>query len=486
MRRLSLIVALVLWASAPAHASESVFDTGGKTICVIPDGELTARGEWAGRRVEAREGALVIGGRRFTACDGLPGPHPSALAVFNGALFVGFRGAGLHRFVDGGFERVAGLPIDGVRALAVHDATLWIGLGARGVYISRDGHTASTFRHWVLGRRGVTGMAVQGDRLEVGLGPYGWWRVVGTKVERVEKHVFAGCFGVSGPAAPVTECALGVGASVSGLPSGHITALAHHQTRLYVGTFDGGLALKEGESFRAVEGAPRFINALLSDGEVLWIASPRGLYRLDGRGVRRADLPLPSDHVNGLALGADGTVWVATSRGLAGFSARGMRQYTHRNGLPGRIVYAVAVTDDGAIWAGTDRGAARFSAEGVTVFSQANGTLTHDWINALLADGDGVYAGTYDAGVVRLTADGQGRAVPGLETAWVNPAGLSFRQKRLTVSTLGDGYLSLAPGEASMPTRRAGLPSNDVTASIVHRGALYIGTRGGLAMVRDR
>ena len=482
MNRWCCVLVLML-GSTTALAAPGLYGDTGVTACVVPDGPWTAQLTWRAQKVAARSGQLQIGQHAFTACDQLPGPHPTALAVFGGHLYVGFRGAGLHRFDGTLFEPVEGLPVDGVRALAVYQDALWIGLGSRGIYTSQDGQRARKHHHWVLGRRGVTGMTVKAARLEIGMGPYGWWRVEGNRVRRVKKHVFAGCFDRNGPRAPVTECGLGPAPSVSGLPSGHVTALAHHQGHLYVGTFAGGLAIATGDGFSSIEGAPRFVNALLSDGDVLWVASPRGLFRLDRRGVRQAGLPLPSHHVNGLAQGPDGTLWVATSGGLAGFGSDGVREYRRHNGLPGRIVYAVAATADGAVWAGTDRGAARLSADGVTVFTQANGGVPHDWINALLADGDAVYAGTYDAGVVRLTADGRGRPVAGLESAWVNPAGLSFHGTRLTVATLGDGFLSVPRAGAGSAQSRTGLPSDDVTASIVHDGHLYIGTRGGLARI---
>ena len=121
---------------------------------------------------------------------------------------------------------------------------------------------------------------------------------------------------------------------------------------------------------------------------------------------------------------------------------------------------------------------ARITSGGVTVYSHAGGQLPHDWVNALLPDGDAVLAGTYDAGVWRLTADGRGRPVRGLEAAWVNPAGLARVGDALLVTTLGGGLLVRRDGAV---LRQAHLPSEDVTAVLHHHGALWIGTRGGLA-----
>ncbi len=155
-----------------------------------------------------------------------------------------------------------------------------------------------------------------------------------------------------------------------------------------------------------------------------------------------------------------------------------MRVLDETSGLPARIVYAVAVTADGAVWAGTAGGVARLTDAGIGLYTHARGQLPHDWVNALLADGDGVLAGTYDAGVARLTPDGGGRLVEGLEAAWVNPGGLAWVGGRLTVATLGGGLLVAdEDGVAHQP----GLPSEDVTAVVRNAGSHWIGTRGGLA-----
>ncbi|MEZ4464814.1 MAG: hypothetical protein R3F43_10005 [bacterium] len=312
---------LLLWALALV---------GAPSACVVPEGPVVAEVRWAGQRVVAREGALELGDRRLTTCDGLPGPFPSALAVQGDALVVGFRAAGVFRFENGRFAAIEGLPADGVLALAASPEAVWIGLGTRGLWRA-EGTTARPVRHRILGAQGITALAVDGDAVEVGVGPYGWWRVRGRQIERVARGVFAGCFRRDAaaklvPRAPGVACALGAASPASGLPSGHITALASFDGALYVGTFDGGLARQQAGRFVPVAGSPRFINALEPRADALWIATPRGLFRLGHDGVvRRAAVALPSDHVNGLAAGPEGTLWVATSQGLAGFGPPGPR-----------------------------------------------------------------------------------------------------------------------------------------------------------------
>ncbi|MEZ4464815.1 MAG: hypothetical protein R3F43_10010 [bacterium] len=56
---------------------------------------------------------------------------------------------------------------------------------------------------------------------------------------------------------------------------------------------------------------------------------------------------------------------------------------------------------------------ARIAAGSLTIYDHARGQLAHDWINALLPDGDAMLAGTYDAGVHRLTPAGTARRCRG-------------------------------------------------------------------------
>ena len=110
--------------------------------------------------------------------------------------------------------------------------------------------------------------------------------------------------------------------------------------------------------------------------------------------------------------------------------------------------------------------------------------MSDDWINAVAFRADGTaLAGTYDAGVDTLTASGI-TPVGGLDSVWVNPSGL-FPVEALGgvfVATLGDGLWFWPDGGAPRRYREGqGLPSKDVTSVTVFDGALWVGTRNGLA-----
>ncbi len=478
--------------------------------CVVPEGPERARlAVDADIVLVARDGALVERSasgevvRLHTPCEGLPGPHPQALASFGSEVAIGFRSAGLALYDGETFRAVPALPDDAVRALAEDGERLWIGTGRSGLYWL-DSEGTHALHHHVLGRREISALHVdQRGALHIGAGMYGWWKLaakVGARPRRIERGVYAGCFsealaGRPKPLAPGPACGLRPARPLSGLPSGHISSLVEHEGRLWIGSFDRGLAVAVSPGRFEPRSGPRLVNAMLSDGPTLWVATPSGLWRVQGDArASRVPLGLASEHINGLALAPGGALWMATGQGLAVLEPDGrVRSLTTAAGLPSRRVYSVDVGPDGAIWAGTAAGAVRLGPEGAKTWTRSSGALPHDWVHAIHADPldpEAALAGTYDAGVVRLHPDGTSSPIDGLEAAWVNPSGL-FPQAdgALLVATLGDGLLAATPSGPDGPagTKTIGpLPSEDVTAAIQWGGELWVGTRGGLVVFESR
>ncbi|HKO46199.1 MAG TPA: VIT domain-containing protein [Polyangiaceae bacterium] len=302
----------------------------------------------------------------------------------------------------------------------------------------------------------------------------------------------AGAFEPAGPLtkaelralAPPTQPAIPSNVSAGELPSSNVSALATFQGKLVVGSFDGGaFSIDAAEQITQLEGAPRFINALLAEPEALWLASATGLFQLKDGESRELPLGFAASHVNGLARAKDGTLWLATSDGLLGLRGQSWRKLDERQGLPSRIVYAVSEGADGTLWAGTAAGVARIRRDGVETFSVESGALPHRWVTALLADEGGTYVGTYQGGVTRLDSSGAS-PVPGTGSLWLNPHGLGRLGSRLYAASMGDGLVAfgLGPKASQLPATRLGpLPSTDVTAVKAFAGSLWVGTRAGLA-----
>jgi ligand-binding sensor domain-containing protein len=429
------------------------------------------------RHVELFENQLAVDGSLVHPCNGLPADHPVAIARYREGFAVAFRDGGIHAWDGHEFQALDGLPSAQIRSMTSAGDALFIGTVDQGLFRYERGSS----RRVGEGRidRSVTALFADGGTVHVGADPGGWWIVTdGVDVRRKQRGALVGCFRKSdkGIAAlpPGPACHGEVEAGT--LPSGNVAALAAHEGRTVVGTFDGGVfGIDDVGRAQIIPGAPRNVNALLATDDRLFIGATSGLYVARGKSVDRVSLDLPAPHVNGLAMSRDGTLWMATSFGLVGWSNGRSRVIDERRGLPSSIVYAVAETADGALWAGTARGAARISGEHVDVFNTDNGKVPHDWITALLADGDGVDAGTYDAGVVHLGPRGESAPIGSLEKAWINPNGLARLKGDYLVATMGDGLL------ARSGRRFEHLPSSDVTATLEQGGHVWIGTRAGLA-----
>ena len=270
---------------------------------------------------------------------------------------------------------------------------------------------------------------------------------------------------------------------------------------LYAGSFDRGLfARVDDGSFQPIDGLPPFINTLVGDGQTLYVGTARGLYTLEvGQRSARA-VPGLSEPVNALAIGPGRALAVGTSHGAYVLEGGRVRHLGEADGLPGRQCWAVAWSPgpSGAVlWVGTADGLVRFEAGArLEVFTQSGGHLPHDWVTALLWEGESMLVGTYDAGVVGLTPDpaaAQGwRRETRLSGAWVNPMGLARVEGTVLVSTLGGGvgalggpgFHSLLPGALDDVTAVAVHTvgrSGAATGSISQRStAVWFATRGGL------
>ena len=237
--------------------------------------------------------------------------------------------------------------------------------------------------------------------------------------------------------------------------SNHIMAMAAHQGRLYLGSFDQGLCVSEGAGFRRLDTPFRMVNDLVSTPAGLYVAASEGLYRLagDDEGFERITLVTESG-VNGLAF--DGrTLYATTPATLWRIRVRrGPR--TRAFWLPGgsRAVQKVAV-GAGAVWLATeDKGVIRLAGGQLQVLDRAAGLPT-SWVMDVAASADGktLYAATFRHGLLALDFDDDDD---------------------------GDD-----DGAGGTPRARviAGVPDDWMLHASVHQGALWVGTQGGAARV---
>ena len=186
------------------------------------------------------------------------------------------------------------------------------------------------------------------------------------------------------------------------LPFAHVNALAADGSRLWLGGFDGGVAVADPRASPLRAGAVPSgeawgVNALLPLGGVLYAATLRGAFRVDGDDVRAlegagAAFSLASTP-SGLAIGYGPGVLLPARRLLSAW-----------HGLPGNQAYALASDGDG-LWVGTPTGLGRVERQRVTErVLPGEGKLPHPWVTALLSRPDGLWIGTYGGGIaVRRT-----------------------------------------------------------------------------------
>jgi len=470
------------------------------------------------------DGALQLKGRRLVklptpgGADGDPAARMrrriTALASSGRALHVGTAGAGLWRLTSGRkLVRVAAnLPSPFVWSLAVAGAEgeLHVGTLAGLVKIStRGGHA----RAELLGPADARALgAVDGSALLVGgygqglrrlslhtgriTSAPGWAAVgAGSFVNAISAADGATCVGTRagawvkrGPAAPRRV-------RPAGPPSNDVSALATHGGRLYVGTFDGGLAALEGGRWQQVRGVDRRIDALAIQRTgattTLWVGTPRGLFRLRGGSVRRFGTAdgLRHQHVHALAVLRDGALLAGTARGVVIVRGDRVEPITVKQGLPVASVWAAIEDREGGLWLGTSRGLYHWSRalRRYTRYSVSGGHLKDDWVTALTLHNGAIYVGTYNAGVSRLTrgADGAWTGAH-LGGGWVNFAGLRVLGQTLYAACMSGLYrlsLETKDGAATMARVPLAAPGRDVTAvTPAPQGKLWVASRRGLAL----
>jgi len=267
-----------------------------------------------------------------------------------------------------------------------------------------------------------------------------------------------------------------------GPPVADITALEMVGDTLWIGSFDHGLAFYRMSRWETVPTTQKhggdWINSLCWDGVTLWVGSAAGLGRWDptvGRVV-------PETRVNGrvqsircgdgeVVVAATSAIWIGTDHGWKKIDLAGEALHT-------------ATRFHGDLWAAGLRGIVRRRGVNWERYTELNGRLPDSWITALLPDGDSMWAGTYDSGLLRADRTGAWRTVvPG---AWVNPNAMALTRTGIAVGTMGDGLLitNAASGGWQRLTTAHGLPSNDVTALRPRGDTLWVGTRAGIAEVK--
>ncbi|MCA1825400.1 MAG: two-component regulator propeller domain-containing protein [Myxococcales bacterium] len=250
----------------------------------------------------------------------------------------------------------------------------------------------------------------------------------------------------------------------------YVEALAEFQGKLWVGGFDGGLCVLDGQRFRAVAGPFRMINDLRTTPKGLYVASAEGLYfTRDGRRFRREDR-IRERAVNHLAVGGR---WLFATTPFALYAVRldGRIVKRWRKPAGSTALQSVAVSGPNLWLASEDVGVIRMRRGRFEAYDRAWGLPSSWTVDVAPASDGGVWAATLRNGSVHLDANGRVIELGPDPHAW----GLRLYQDR------GRTLFGTQQGLEGIE----GLPDPHVHAILRTRDGLWIGTEGGLVLLDD-
>lgn len=280
----------------------------------------------------------------------------------------------------------------------------------------------------------------------------------------------------------------------SSLPGSGVFALATTPDGVvWVGTDGGGLFRIAGgqvSKFGLAEGlSSEKIRALMVDPDgTLWVGTEGGgLNRIAGGRVESLQTTngLPNDIVRAIYRDREGTVWLGTNGGgLVGLKLKKFTLYTTRRGMSSDAVRVVLEARDGAIWIGTDGGGVNVVRNGaISVIGRAEG-LPSEFARSLLETRDGtIWIGTVGGGLA-WHRDGVTRR---FETPLPSDTILSLAE-----APDGTLWVGTNRGLAEVRDRKvvrtldqaAGLGDSNVNALQVDaRGRVWAGTASGLHII---
>jgi PAS domain S-box-containing protein len=301
--------------------------------------------------------------------------------------------------------------------------------------------------------------------------------------------------------------------------------------KIWIGTLGDGLFSLSGRRATQVNaGLPDGkINCLLAIGsDELWVGTGTGLYRGNGTGFRRIELPSFLGNVQVLSLlrDRDSNIWVGTTRGLLRINGKGI-SFSEENELRGDGGINVLFEDrEGNIWIGGGRGLGRMrdsafvtyssvsdrrfehngpvyvDPEDRTWFAPAQGGLyvlqndrvrpvasipSNEVVYSISGRGDEVWAGRQRGGLTRLRI--RDDAIASQDYTEANGlaqnsvyAVYESRDGSVWAGTLNGGVSKFKEGHFVTYTTSNGLASNTVSSILETRdGAMWFGTPGGVS-----
>ena len=264
--------------------------------------------------------------------------------------------------------------------------------------------------------------------------------------------------------------------------------------RLWVGYFDRGLDILSatGDKVEHIENEHVFcVNRIVEDPRqgAIVVATANGLVIFDRDGLQKQvlgrDAGLIADHVTDVAL-YDGGMALATPAGITFLDRSGAHSIYAFQGLVNNHVYAL-VADGDKLVAGTLGGLSLLTGGEVRKnLNTSTSGLKHNWITTLTPVGNDWLVGTYGAGIMRLSTNGNVTPTDATRTGVViNPTAMTTDGRMVLAGTLGNGLMVGDATGTRWGTVTAGLPSLNVTALVIYKGVVYVGTDNGLVKIDE-
>jgi ligand-binding sensor domain-containing protein/signal transduction histidine kinase len=265
--------------------------------------------------------------------------------------------------------------------------------------------------------------------------------------------------------------------------------------KIWMGALGAGLfLLTDGRATRISEGLPdRKINCLLAiSDDDLWVGTDTGLYRWNGKALRRAKLPSSFGNLQVLSMlrDRDSNIWVGTARGLLRINANGV-SFSEEEELRGSGgINALLEDREGNLWIGGARGLGRIRDSAFVTYSRTTG-LGSEHNGPVYADAQGrAWLGSGDGGLYVLKAGRVQSIVPAMLANDVVYS-ISGRENEIWLGRQRGGLTRLlfhnGTTATTTYTEASGLAQNSVYAVFQARdGTVWAGTlSGGLSRFKD-
>lgn len=262
--------------------------------------------------------------------------------------------------------------------------------------------------------------------------------------------------------------------------SNHMMAITEWKQQMWFGSFDEGVCVRDGATFRTPDVAFHMVNDLLATPQGLFLATGAGLYRSrDGFSFDRVKV-VNQRGVNGLAF--DGHSLWATTPGAV-FRVRikkgGPKTKAFWRPAGSRSLQSVAAGSSGVWLASEDKGLIHKTDKGWVAHDRAAGSPSSWTLAVAVADNGVAYGATLRHGVIAVELDGTIRRLKGLENQW----GLDVRTvgAEVFVGTQAGAMKVVATGQVN---EIEGLPNPNVHAIHVGQKLCHLATESGV-LVRD-